>query len=463
MHLKNIIKNSLPIALIAIGLLFTQCVKDERNLGEQTIPDDYKLKIGSTKIYLPLQTKVFQDFQGISSTTGYVGAIRSEQNGLATFSFGVNYCPNSLKFNFGQSPIVKKCFITFVKGNTSVADKSQENILQNFHIYRMKRQIDTFHIYNSGLTDEDYYPTSIEDGGLFYTGGDTLRVFLKDSFAENLLNASQWALDSTNHFLQEFGGLLFTCDPPIGNGGRLNGFTVSNANIQLQVNFQPTWKSGLERKDTTFLFVLGVNDIQNFSSYESEGQQSEDFTEYVNVEGIAGIKPYVNPLNLKDSIDKFLTANSIDKNKFIVARARYYLPITNPTDPTDINNYYPGYLYPCYKYVRDDLYHKYLPLADVDEEENNHGLLNRSLGYYYGDMSSWLQRFILKDKSEIEPNGEYALWFAPLSAITSSSYYSSSSITTYSANSDSYVLGKINGPRHANPPYIEIIYTILPD
>lgn len=457
----SIKKMLLPIAVIAVGILFCSCIEDKKDLGGQTIPDDYTLRVGTTKIYLPLESRIVDSIQAIS-TTGYIGAIRTPELGLATFSFGVNYCPSSLKFRFGKDQIITDCHIELVKSGTSTADKSQESILQNFHIYRMTRSIDTVDIYNAGLKPSDYIHEPIEVGGLVYSGQDTLRAFLNQDFARALLNASQYALDSTNHFIDEFKGLLFTCDTPIGNGGRLNAFTVTKAYIQLTINYQPTWKEGLERKDTTFQFLFGVNNVQNFSTYESEALASSLPSTYIPVEGIGGIKPYLNPLKFKDSIDRFLSLNGIDKDRFIVARARYYLPYTAPEVLTDLNYYYPAYIYPCYKYVRDEQYHYYYPLEDIYTEDNNHGLMNRSFGYYYGDISSWVQHLALKSKDEVKVNSLDALWFSPITATANSSYTSSSSSTTYSMSTSDYINGRINGQLHANPPYVEIVYTILP-
>lgn len=454
----------LPIAVVAIGMLFTGCIKDSKDLGGQTIPDDYTLRVGTLRINLPLQSKIVDSIQGISTTTGMLGAIRTPELGLATFYFGVNYCPSTLRFRFGEDQIVKSCYLTFVKAGSSVADKSQERIPQTFHIFRMTRAIDTVNIYNTGLKETDFIPEPIEDGGLIYAGQDTLRAFLKESFAYDLLNASQWALDSTNHFLEEFKGLLFTCDDPIGYGGRLNQFTVTKAYIQLTINYRPTWKPGLERKDTTFQFLFGADDIQNFSTYESKALETAALTETIPVEGIGGIKPFLNPLRLKDSIERFLSINGIEKERFIIGRARYYLPYTMPTNMNDLNYYYPAYLYPCYKYVRStDGVHRYYTLEDVYTEDNNHGLMNRSFGYYYGDISSWVQHIALKERSEIKYNTFDALWFCPLTATQSStSYYSNSTSTSYSPSVTDYVKGTINGALSTNPPYLEIVYTILP-
>lgn len=461
MHFRFSIKMLLPIASVAIGMLFISCIKDNKDLGGQVIPDDYTLGIGTARIYLPLESRVVDSIQAIS-TTGYLGAIRTPELGLATFYFGVNYCPSTLKFRFGTEQIIKDCRIELVKTGMSTADKSQEALLQNFHIYRMTRSIDTVNIYNTGLKPTDYIPQPIEVGGLLYAGQDTLRAFLNEDFARSLLNASQWALDSTNHFIDEFKGLLFTCDSPEGNGGRLNAFTVTKAYIQLTINYQPTWKEGLPRKDTTFQFLFGVNNVQNFSSYESEALQTSAPTAYIPVEGIGGIKPFLNPLKLKDSLTKFLSLRGIDEDRFIIARARFYLPFTPPADLTDLNQYYPAYLFPCYKYVRDEDYHKYYPLEDVYTEDNNHGLMNRSLGCYYGDISSWVQHLVLKNREDIKVNSTDALWFSPLTSTTSSSYSSSSQSTVYDISTSDYVNGRINGQLHANPPYVEIVYTILP-
>ena len=172
MQFSKAIKLIVPIAVVAIGMLFTSCIKDEKALGGDVIPDDYNLKIGTLRINLPLQSKIIDSVQA-KSTEGLVGAVRTPEMGLAEFAFGVNYCPTSLKFNYGKDQIVKSCYIAFVKSSSSFADKSNEHLLQEFHVYRMKRQIDTLQIYNVWPKDSDYIHEPIEEGGLVYAGGDT--------------------------------------------------------------------------------------------------------------------------------------------------------------------------------------------------------------------------------------------------------------------------------------------------
>lgn len=464
MHLKSTIKRSL-LLLSAIVVVATSCVKDYKRLGGDIIPDDYSLNIGKAIIKLPLQAKVIDSLQALDGTYGYLGAIRTPEFGLAKFSFATGYAPNTTSFNFGKDAVVKDIQLVLLKNSYSVANNNELYIPQNIHVYRMTRVVDSLHKYQNDFKPEDYIDSQLEDGACIYTGGDTLRIFLKKSFGEQLLKASKNALDSTERFLEEFKGLLFTCDEPSDGveGGRLNSFSTSTGYISLRINFQPTWGNSLPRKDSIFLFNLGREYTQNISTYQSIEKEDEEPSQYVNIEGIAGLKPYVSGVALKDSIDKLINQLGIERERFIIARARYYLPFEVPTIAENINNFYPTYLYPNYKFRVDSKNHYYTPVEDIYSPNNNCGMFNRSLGYYYGDISSWMQNLALKDRSEVASNPSYNMWFASLTPTTSSSYFSSSSTTTtYSINLDRYNVGRINGNLHENYPYLELIYTILP-
>lgn len=103
----------------------------------------------------------------------------------------------------------------------------------------------------------------------------------------------------------------------------------------------------------------------------------------------------------------------------------------------------------------------YTPLTDIYTSNNNVGTLNRSLGYYYGDFSSYVQKIINNDREKIAASNDYKIWFMTTDAQTNQSYYTGQTSTTYSTNLGTYSVGSINGPLHDNAPYMEIVYTVL--
>ncbi len=457
------------VLLIAITILLSSCVKVNKRVGIDNTPSDYELKLGKARIALPIQTKLLDSVQTLSTSQGYIGAFRTESCGLATFSFATNFCPTRTDWNLGKDAVVKNIYIKLIKSSTSYLDRSQSLIPQTFHLYRMTRIIDTTNKYHNGFDpSKDYIPTPIDSGGTIYTGKDTLTIFLKKSFGREILNASREELDSTYKFIDSYKALLFTCDPPHQGtiGGRLNCFNLRSESMSnfmyLTINFQPTWQSGLPRKDTTLLLMFGIDYAQNFSTYSSKANESEDFKKYIDIEGSAGIKPYLNPILLKESIDKWAANNNYDPAKIIIGKATYYLPF-EANNISEINLSYPQYLYPTY---RDNStipnYPYFTILKDVYSDNNNAGMINKSLKCYYGDFSTTLQKFFKKDKESVARDPELKMWFTPVQVTQSQQSYYSSSTIDYSSDLYSYSIGKINGPEHADYPYVEFIYTVLP-
>ncbi len=448
-------------------ILATSCITVDKTLGSENVSDDYVLNLNSATFALPLQVRLADSLQSLSQSSGYIGAIRTPEFGLATFSFGTNFCPYRVKVNFGKDQIVKSAYIEFSGVSGTIADETQTGIMQRLHAYRMTRVIDEEHLYNNELKDEDYIHTPIDSGGTYYAGTDTLTIRIKHSFAKEILQATKLERDSSERFVKKYKGLLFTCDSPAEGtfGGRVNTVSTSAASLVITVNFQPTWKEGLQRKDTAFRFVLSPDYTQSFSTYESATLENAGEQEYIQVEGVGGLKPYLDPLALKDALTQWTISQGLDPKKIIIGKATFYLPYDNPEPLNKLSKFYPSNLFPTHRVLAttsDDVsYRSYSPLTDIYTSNNNVGTLNRSLGYYYGDFSSYVQKIMKTDRDKIAANEEYKIWFMTTDAQTNQSYYSSQTSTTYSTNVSTYNVGQINGPLHDNAPYMKIVYTVL--
>ncbi|MGM9775124.1 MAG: DUF4270 family protein [Candidatus Egerieousia sp.] len=465
MPFKSIFKSA--AVSIAILALITSCITVDKTLGSANVSDDYVLQLNSATFKLPLEMKLADSLQALSQSNGYLGSVRTPEFGLANFSFGTNFCPYRVKVNFGKDQIIKNAYITFSSVSGTIADETQVGIMQRMHVYRMNRIIDEEYAYNNQLKDEDYIHTAVDSGGTYYTGTDSLTIRLKHSFAREILQASKLERDSSVKFVERYKGLLFTCDAPAEGtyGGRVNTISTSAASLVIAVNFQPTWKEGLPRKDTAFTFVLSPDYTQNFSTYESAALESTQMQEHILVEGIGGVKPYLDPLALKDAITEWTAREGLDPKRIIVGKATFYLPYENPDPLNKLSNYYPSNLFPTHRVLSslsdDTEIRSYTPLTDIYTSNNNVGTLNRSLGYYYGDFSSYVQKIINNDREKIAASNDYKIWFMTTDAQTNQSYYTGQTSTTYSTNLGTYSVGSINGPLHDNAPYMEIVYTVL--
>ena len=455
---------------ISISFFASSCIEVDKTLGADNTPDDQALYLQTATFHLPLQTKMMDSLQALTTAYGVAGAIRTPEFGLAKFSFATNYAPyyTDKKINLGTDRKIKSIYLTIQKKSNTVMDLSQTSLPQNFRVYRMTRVVDTTSRYGE-LKSTDYNPVQIDTGAVIYTGGDTLRVWLKNSFGQELLSATQLELDSSMRFMERFKAMLFMCDAPEDGtyGGRLNVFSTVDAYINILFSFQPTWKSGLARKDSIFVIPLGDNSYtQNFSSYESKPLESAEEKEYLTVEGIGGLKPYVDPMVLKDTLDKWIAKKGYNPKKVLIGKATFRLPfVTDNSTVSFINNCFPANLYPNNKiWDTKSSFWYYAPLEDVYTNQNNTGDINRSLSCYTGDISSLIQQLVINDKDYVQANWKkFAMWFSCVNENTTSSYYSETSTTNYTADASSYYIGKLNGPLHANYPTIEIIYAVMND
>ena len=454
---------------ISLALAATSCITVDNTLGVNNIPDEYALKLQTVTLRLPLQTRMMDSMQSLNTSTAVLGAFRTEEFGLSSHSFATNFFHYAIKsVNLGTDRKIKHIYLTMQKSSSLILDASQDGLPQNIHVYHMNRVVDTTYKYNCDLKDSDYDHTPIDTGGVIYTGGDTLRLYLKNSFGQKIINATQRELDSSTVFMEKFKALLFTCDPPEEGttGGRLNVFSTSGAYVYVTFNFQPTWESGLARKDTTIVLPLGENTYtQNFSTYSSKPLENPDPQEYITVEGLGGLKAYTDPLKLKENLDEWMSKNGYDSKKVVICKATYKLPfVTDKSNVTFINRCFPASLFPNCREKDTSSYYYYSPLEDVYSIGNQTGSVNRSLSCYTGDISSHIQKMCNKEMSEIASNWKkYAMWFSTVEENTTSNYYSSSTATSYSLDRTSYSIAKLNGPLHDNYPTIEIVFALLND
>ena len=212
--------------------------------------------------------------------------------------------------------------------------------------------------------------------------------------------------------------------------------------------------------------VRSIKAIISWGTYDEVPKESEEEKEYIYVEGIGGLKAYVDPSVLKDTLDNWIAKKNYDADKLLVAKATYKLPfVTDNSTVSFINRCFPASLYPLNKtWNTSKTSYMYSPIGDIYSASNNAGSVNRSLSCYTGNISSVIQKLIGLSKDAVAANWtEYAMWFSPVSESTSSNYYSSSTTTTYSTDLTSYFIGKLNGPLHTDYPTVEVVFAVMND
>ncbi|MEG1691990.1 MAG: hypothetical protein RR312_01220 [Bacteroidales bacterium] len=453
MQFKDTLRKLILLSITAVAVF--SCITVDKSLGEGYIPEDQTLKVMTAEFRIPIGLKMEDSLQGMSSEILTIGAIKTTEFGLATFSVAANVCQPAKKFRFGKDPVITQIYVSAAAAKTTVIDDSQKSIPQNFIVYRTNKVIDSTTLYNNSITLADYNPTSLNLSSATYFGGDSIRVYLKNEYGTELLSATEEELDSINLFIKRFKGLYITCTPPeVGlNGGRVNHFNYTSASITIKYNFQPTWKDGLSRKDTTVLFRVGDGVCLNTSSYSTSGMATNKLLKELPIEGVAGIKPYIDAQVLKDTLDNWSKRNQYDQTKILIAKASVSFPFEIPQN-FDMTKY-PTYLFPTYR--TDSTSHYYYPLMDIGSTGNSLGVINRSLREYQGNISTTIQKMINAVKVNGQISNEYNIWLAPIQLITDE--YSGS--TSYISNVNEYYVGKINGPAAARYPKLTIVYSVL--
>ena len=467
------IKKGFEISFLLTALLFAanSCITVDKTVGNKYIPEEHYLQVALDTFRLPLQVKSTDSIQTVSASYMTIGAIRTEEFGLAQFGTAGNICPTSTAFDFGEAPRIISIYMLIPLAQTSdestmartsiYFDPAQANITQNFNVYRLNKYIDSTMLFNNSLKEEGYSPVPINTNAIVYSGGDSVRVYLDNSLGEELLTATDEELDDFDEFVKRFGGLYITADAPIGNdiGGRMGIFSRSAAVIYMKFNFKPTWDEGLERKDTLVSFTFGDSFCLNTISVSSKESETDAQLEEMPVEGSAGVNPYLDAKEFKSIIDNWIIQKGLDPAKVVVGKATMHFPFEFPENLDEIEYKYPPYLFPTQRRnINDTTFIKYyFPFGDNGSNENPIGVMNRSLKSYICDMTATVQEFISKDASEIDDT--YNIWLYPIVKETDATY----GTTTISTDQVSYFNGKINGPAAERYPILTILYTVLND
>lgn len=449
-------KHTIVLAFAAL-FMAVSCITVDKSIGDGLIPEDQNVPVQTVELDLPVQLKSAQPLQGLSTSESAFGAIRTPENGLVQFATAADIRPNFSGWDFGKDAVVKEIYFLANISQVFVPEDDQAGIPQIVTIHRTYKNIDSTTVFNNAFTEADYDQEPLNLSEAVYFGGDSLKIMLKNSFAEEILTATQDERDSLQLFIERFKGLLIKTSTPDNGvyGGRENFISLGSGIIYMSVNFQPTWEEGLVRKDTLFALTYGVEKCLNLSTYESESLQTESPAEVMNIEGAAGNKPYISKTDLKNVIDQWLKKEGLEGKTIVISRGALIFPFEIPED-LDMTKY-PATLYPCNREY-DTTYNAnvFYPALDVNVSGYSVGNINRSLKEYRMDIPSIIQDFVSKDMSQLD-DLTHNLWIMPISSSTDS-YYGT---VSYSIDLNTYFLGKVNGPLAERKPKLQIVYSVL--
>lgn len=447
--------------VLAITAMFmaVSCITVDKTLGEDMVSSNHKLLVHEAEIEIPLQIKSAQPIQGLSSGECVFGAIRTEELGLVQFSTVADICPNFAGWDFGKDPVIKDIYFLAPISSTYCANDNQSGVPQIVSIHRTNKRIDSTTVYNNSFTAADYDPVPLNRNENIFFGGDSLRIYLDKSFAEEILTATQEERDSLNLFAERFKGLVIKTSAPEEGvyGGRENTMSFGAGAVYIRVDYQPTWEEGLSRKDTIFTLSWGYNYCLNISEYESDSMQTETPGELLPVEGGAGLKPFISHSTFKDAIEAWKEKMGYTGKKLMVAKGELKFPFEIPDD-FDMTKY-PASIYPCHKQKDTTLNADFLyTLDDVNVTGYNIGNINRSLCQYAIDIPTYIQDIVSMEKSELDSS--YDLWIIPTATVSSTDMYGTTT-TSYNLDLTTYYTGIINGPEAKRKPTLKLIYSVL--
>lgn len=452
-------RHTIVLALAAM-FMAVSCITVDKKMGEDMVPGNQSLQVSMAEIDIPVQLKSSQPLQTISTSEGTFGAIRTEEYGLVEFATAADIYPTVSGWDFGDDAIVKGIYLLANISAVYSTHDQQEGIPQQVFVHRTYKNVDSSTVFNNSFTAADYDPTPLNTGEVVYFGTDSLKIHLNLDYAKELLTATEDERDTIKLFAQRFKGLLIRTNAPEEGtfGGRENLINFGTGALYITINFQPTWKEGLSRKDTLFTLSYGRDYCANISSYESDKLQNMTPDGDLTFEGAAGLKPYIDKDDLKQAIENWKAAEGLQGKEIIVAKGALVFPFEIPEN-LDMTTY-PGSMYPCIREY-DTTYNANLfyPASDISAEGMTLGTLNRSLCEYRMDIPSLIQDFVSMDANELD-DLKHNIWIMPTVSQTDS-YYGA---TTYNIESTTYFTGKINGNNTKSKkggPKLQLVYTVL--
>lgn len=452
-------RHTIVLALAAI-FMAVSCVSVDKTMGENMVPGNQSLPVSMAEIEIPVQLKSSQPLQTLSAEEGTFGAIRTEEYGLVEFATAADLYPSVSGWDFGKDAVVKGIYLLANISATYSSHDQQEGIPQQVFVHRTFRNIDSTTLYNSSFTAADYDPAPLNTGEVIYFGTDSLKIHLNKEYAKELLTATKEERDTLRLFAERFKGLLIRSSAPAEGsiGGRENLLNFGMGALYITINFQPTWKEGLSRKDTIFTINYGKDYCLNISSYESDKLQTDMPSDNLAFEGAAGLKPYIDKDDLKQAIENWKSREGLQGKDIIIAKAALVFPFETP-DNLDMSTY-PGSMYPCIREF-DTTFNAnlFFTAKDINAEGLSVGTLNRSLCEYRMDVPSLIQDFVSKDASELNELG-HNIWIMP----TKSSIDSYYGVTTHTIDNITYFTGKLNGNNTKSEkggPKLQLVYSVM--
>jgi hypothetical protein len=268
-----------------------------------------------------------------------------------------------------------------------------------------------------------------------------------------LLTATAEETDSNDIYVKRFKGLFMSTEPLPGaiKGGRFNVINPSDAFMEIMYRHVDK-ENSIDKDSLLYYYISTGRPYLNIYNHSSNILESTNPQGKILLEGLAGIKPYIDFSEVKTIFATWAQANNIDISQLIIAKAELRLPYEFPENYLTMGQF-PSQIFLATKEL-SATYNLplYEPVKDLTIQSS--GIINRSLFYYSLDISTYLQK-VLKGTYT---GDSLKTWITPISQQTNS--YTGT--VSYFVDNLIYSKATLNSALDVRKPQIILTYAVLP-
>ena len=443
------------LILASLSLLISSCITVNKKAGEGLVPSDQIFDIAIQEFDLPVQMRVSDSLQTMTSGALVVGAHKDSDLGLTTSAAAFRLYPQNDTNDFGRDPKINYLRMYIQVSGNIVLDEADTKIPQNIYVHRLLTDIDSLKIYNNSLSEADYDINPLNPGGNVYFGGDTLNMQLSNEFAKELVTATPAEMDSLELFVKRFKGFVIRTEPLPGSleGGRFNIIVPSSVNMALSYNHVD---DTISKPDSTIYYFTTDTDLSiNLIKHGSKGLETSGPTDKILIEGLAGVKPYIDMEQVNNMIKSWAQSQNTTTDKIVVAKAELILPYESPANYKALSQY-PSQIFLATRNTgtsySNQPYYQLLSEINISDDK---GTINKSLLTYNLNITTYFQNLL---KGKYTKREELKTYMLPVASTSNSM----TGEVSYFIDNTVYYKGVINGMNAVRKPKLRIVYAIIP-
>ena len=443
------------LILASLSLLISSCITVNKKAGEGLVPSDQIFDIAIQEFDLPVQMRVSDSLQTMTSGALVVGAHKDSDLGLTTSAAAFRLYPQNDTNDFGRDPKINYLRMYIQVSGNIVLDEADTKIPQNIYVHRLLTDIDSLKIYNNSLSEADYDINPLNPGGNVYFGGDTLNMQLSNEFAKELVTATPAEMDSLELFVKRFKGFVIRTEPLPGSleGGRFNIIVPSSVNMALSYNHVD---DTISKPDSTIYYFTTDTDLSiNLIKHGSKGLETSVPTDKILIEGLAGVKPYIDMEQVNNMIKSWAQSQNTTTDKIVVAKAELILPYESPANYKTLSQY-PSQIFLATRNTgtsySNQPYYQLLSEINISDDK---GTINKSLLTYNLNITTYFQNLL---KGKYTKREELKTYMLPVASTSNSM----TGEVSYFIDNTVYYKGVINGMSAVRKPKLRIVYAIIP-